>query len=164
MPPSGSGRCHELPISPTASALIHATDPGQAAQLHLDMTPQCHIFAYSGASLATLQGAMGELAAETEVGMGLDSVCVLDHGFLTGITRNLGRFIDAKKADAWRRIVFTRRSSRFSRSSSASRLASLLDAPGRRPPSISAYPTQVLNASGCTAQLVGHPPDRSRCP
>lgn len=64
---------------------ITTADPGPAAQLRKEMTPQCHVFAYSGASLATLQAAMGELAADTEVGMGLDSVCVLDDGFLTWV-------------------------------------------------------------------------------
>jgi hypothetical protein len=38
---------------------------------------------------------------------------------------------------------------RFSRSSSASRSASLVEVPGRRPPSISACRTQLRRVSGC---------------
>lgn len=68
------------------SSLLGASTNGLAEQLHRDMTPQCHVFAYSGASLETLQTAMGKLAADTDIGMGLDSVCVLDQGFLTWVT------------------------------------------------------------------------------
>ena len=50
-----------------------------------------------------------------------------------------GRSISAaKKAEACFKIVFARRSSRFSRSNAAMRSASSLVVPGRTPPSISA--------------------------
>ena len=62
-----------------------------------------------------------------------------------------GRSISAaKKAEACLRIVFARRSSRFSRSNCAIRSASLVVVPGRTPPSTSACLTQVRSASGCT--------------
>ena len=48
------------------------------------------------------------------------------------------------------RISLARRSSRTSRSSSASRCASSVVVPGRTPPSISAWRTQFRSASGCT--------------
>src|SRR4051794_16079501 len=54
----------------------------------------------------------------------------------------------AKNADAVLRISFTRRSSRFSRSSSISRCASSVVVPGRTPPSISAWVTQLRSVSG----------------
>ena len=47
----------------------------------------------------------------------------------------------AKKADALFKIAFARRSSRTSRSSSASRVASSVVVPGRRPVSISSSAT-----------------------
>src|SRR3954449_12809720 len=54
----------------------------------------------------------------------------------------------AKKADALFRMAFARRSSRTSRSSSASRLASSVVVPGRVPSSISAWVTQLRSVSG----------------
>jgi hypothetical protein len=55
----------------------------------------------------------------------------------------------AKKAEAVLKMWLVRRSSRFSRSSSASRSASLVVVPGRRPPSISACRTQPRKVSRC---------------
>src|SRR3954469_18195521 len=54
----------------------------------------------------------------------------------------------AKKADALFRMAFARRSSRTSRSSSASRDASSVVVPGRVPASISAWVTQLRSVSG----------------
>lgn len=46
--------------------------------------PQVHLFAYSGVSLDTLRDAMVTLSqGEPDAAMGLDSVCVLDQGFIT---------------------------------------------------------------------------------
>jgi hypothetical protein len=58
-----------------------------------------------------------------------------------------GRSSSAKKADALFKIAFARRSSRTSRSSSASRVASSVVVPARWPSSISAWMTQLRNVS-----------------
>lgn len=69
-----------------AGALFGTADHfGVIAGLHEEMRPQCHVFAYSGASLGRLKETMVELAAEVGPGMGLDSVAVLDQGFLNRI-------------------------------------------------------------------------------
>ncbi|OHV28898.1 hypothetical protein BBK14_17330 [Parafrankia soli] len=54
----------------------------------------------------------------------------------------------AKKADADFRISFARRSSRFSRSSSASRAATSVGTPAFVPASTSAFATQTRSVSG----------------
>src|SRR5665648_992138 len=54
----------------------------------------------------------------------------------------------AKNADAVRKISFARRSSRFSRSSSATRCASAVVVPARSPASTSAWLTHPRNVSG----------------
>jgi transposase InsO family protein len=59
----------------------------------------------------------------------------------------------AKKIDAALRMSLARRSSRFSRSSSAMRCASTLEVPGRCPASISAWATQPRNDSTPTLTL-----------
>lgn len=48
------------------------------------MSPKCHLFAYSGVSLDTVREALFGLASEDPyTSLGLDSVCVLDQGFIT---------------------------------------------------------------------------------
>ena len=71
------------------------------------------------------------------------------------------------QTDAFLRIAFALRSSRFSASSSPIRSASSPVVPGRVPPSISACPTQMRRASGQTlgssAILRIAPPNLSGC-
>ena len=91
-----------------------------------------------------------------------DAVAVLvdDYGrTITSVWRSSSAA--AKKADAVFKISFARRSSRFSRSSSAIRCASSVVVPGRLPSSTSACRTQTRNVSGMHAELVSDPLDRS---
>lgn len=80
-----------------AGALFGPQDPfGVVKELHREMRPQCHVFAYSGTSLGRLQEALVELAAGVGPGLGLDSVAVLDRGFLNRIDlRNGSPSVDA---------------------------------------------------------------------
>lgn len=67
-------------------ALFGAADHfGEVAKMRKEMTPQCHVFAYKGASLELLLDTMVKLAADTEPGMGVDSVFILDQGFLNHV-------------------------------------------------------------------------------
>lgn len=59
---------------------------GEVAKIHKEMTPQCHVFAYTGASLELILETMVKLAADTDPGMGVDSVFILDRGFLNRVT------------------------------------------------------------------------------
>lgn len=75
-----------------AGALFGSQDPfGVIKELHREMRPQCHVFAYSGASLERLQEALVQLAARVEPGLGLDFVAVLDQGVLNRIDLPGGR-------------------------------------------------------------------------
>src|SRR5262249_21777491 len=66
---------------------------------------------------------------------------------------SLGSSSRAKKALAAFRISLARRRSRTSRSSSAMRCASPVEVPGRWPPSISAWRTQLRSVSRFTPSL-----------
>jgi hypothetical protein len=67
----------------------------------------------------------------------------------------------AKNADAVFKTSFARRSSRLSRSSSISRCASPVVVPGRTPPSISTWVTQLRSVSGLIPSC---PATRARAP
>ncbi|MFJ9760568.1 hypothetical protein [Streptomyces sp. NPDC101149] len=66
-----------------------------------------------------------------------------------------------KRADADFRIAFARRSSLTSRSSSATRAASVLVVPGRLLSSVSACLTQLRQGVGMNVEPVGDAPGRS---
>jgi hypothetical protein len=68
----------------------------------------------------------------------------------------------AKNAEAERKIAFARRSSRFSRSSSASRIASLVVMPGRSPASTSDSAHPAAQGLGVDPELLTYPLARTR--
>lgn len=56
--------------------------------------PQYHVFGFNGAGLELLAKTMADLSRDTEPGMGIDSLCVLDAGFVTWVdlaTQNFGK-------------------------------------------------------------------------